>query len=173
MRGDDDEPIFVRSKWGTNRYVYSTRNPVGRWLIFGTVVLVLGMIWQLFAGSRWSEGELRAGVHKAAEALEAKPQQVGFVNTYDSLIREAIRNSGEAPSSGGGFKVTPVPDESGSGSGGESGTDRAASGTSDFEITSEDVSSVYCLRVSPPEPDKVADHGEITLSVTVEENRCG
>ncbi|MEW1723318.1 hypothetical protein [Streptomyces sp. NPDC093109] len=167
MRGDDDEPIFVRSRWGTNRYVYNTRSPVARWLIFGTVVLAFGMIWHLFASSKWSEGELRAGVHKAAEALEAKPQQVGFVNTYASLIREAIRDSGEAPSSGGGFEVEPV-----RGIRDGSGTAGAASGTSDFEVTSEDVSSVYCLRVSPPEPDKVEDHGAITLSVTVEENRC-
>ncbi|MFD3817275.1 hypothetical protein ACFWRZ_19615 [Streptomyces rubiginosohelvolus] len=33
-RGQDgDEPIFIRSNWGTSRYVYNPRNPVGMGLI--------------------------------------------------------------------------------------------------------------------------------------------
>ncbi|MFF4095162.1 hypothetical protein ACFYYY_15210 [Streptomyces sp. NPDC001834] len=29
----DDEPVFIRSMWGTSRYVYNYQNPVGRALI--------------------------------------------------------------------------------------------------------------------------------------------
>ncbi|MGW3329757.1 hypothetical protein ACWDF9_04295 [Streptomyces rubiginosohelvolus] len=32
---DGDEPIFIRSNWGTSRYVYNPRNPVGMGLIIG------------------------------------------------------------------------------------------------------------------------------------------
>ncbi|GGT62532.1 hypothetical protein GCM10010207_72530 [Streptomyces atratus] len=42
----DDEPVFIRSKWGTSRYVYNPRNPVGLALIlisllFAVVMLIL------------------------------------------------------------------------------------------------------------------------------------
>lgn len=46
MPFDDDEPVFKRSKWGTNRYEYNPRNPIGFALIilaiaFASVVLLL------------------------------------------------------------------------------------------------------------------------------------
>ncbi|MGW5093851.1 hypothetical protein ACWEQ1_12445 [Streptomyces nodosus] len=46
MHDDDREPVFKRSEWGTNRYVYNHRNPVGRALIvlslgFAALVLLL------------------------------------------------------------------------------------------------------------------------------------
>jgi hypothetical protein len=42
----DDEPVFIRSKWGTSRYVYNPRNPVGLALIllsllFAVVMMIL------------------------------------------------------------------------------------------------------------------------------------
>ncbi|MFE5096726.1 hypothetical protein ACFRCI_42090 [Streptomyces sp. NPDC056638] len=42
----DDEPVFIRSKWGTSRYVYNPRNPIGLALIvisllFAVVMLIL------------------------------------------------------------------------------------------------------------------------------------
>lgn len=36
----DDEPVFKRSKWGTNRYSYNPRNPVGLALIIITLLFV-------------------------------------------------------------------------------------------------------------------------------------
>lgn len=39
MSFDDDEPVFKRSKWGTNRYEYNPANPVGAVLIGLTVIL--------------------------------------------------------------------------------------------------------------------------------------
>ncbi|WP_097258971.1 hypothetical protein [Streptomyces sp. Ag109_G2-15] len=46
MRFDDNEPAFKRSKWGTNRYEYNPRNPMGFTLIvvaigFAVVMLLL------------------------------------------------------------------------------------------------------------------------------------
>ncbi|WP_030771846.1 MULTISPECIES: hypothetical protein [unclassified Streptomyces] len=42
----DDEPVFKRSKWGTNRYYYNPRNPIGLALIvitllFGAIIMIL------------------------------------------------------------------------------------------------------------------------------------
>ncbi|MCX4807709.1 hypothetical protein OG594_39985 [Streptomyces sp. NBC_01214] len=36
----DDEPVFKRSKWGTNRYYYNPDNPVGLALIVITLLFV-------------------------------------------------------------------------------------------------------------------------------------
>lgn len=44
MRFDEQEPVFKRSKWGTSRYVYNSRNPLGFALIVLTVVLVAVML---------------------------------------------------------------------------------------------------------------------------------
>ncbi|MFD7337134.1 hypothetical protein ACFV98_14155 [Streptomyces violascens] len=41
MRDGDDEPVFRKSRFGTNRYEYNPANPVGRVLI---VVTVIGVI---------------------------------------------------------------------------------------------------------------------------------
>ncbi|MFF2652144.1 hypothetical protein [Streptomyces sp. NPDC058045] len=43
---DDDEPVFKRNRWGTNRYEFNPRNPVGCALIvlvlvFAAVMLLL------------------------------------------------------------------------------------------------------------------------------------
>ncbi|MFG2620458.1 hypothetical protein ACGFXC_22875 [Streptomyces sp. NPDC048507] len=35
----DDEPVFKRSQWGTNRYYYNPRNPVGLTLIIVSLLL--------------------------------------------------------------------------------------------------------------------------------------
>ncbi|WP_328299212.1 hypothetical protein OG389_16325 [Streptomyces sp. NBC_00435] len=55
----DDEPVFKRSKWGTNRYSYNPRNPVG---------LVLIVITLLFAGTMLILMANRAGPFAARPA---------------------------------------------------------------------------------------------------------
>jgi len=42
---DDDEPVFKKSTWGTNRYVYNPNNPIGLALIILSVVFALMMIF--------------------------------------------------------------------------------------------------------------------------------
>ncbi|MFI6288118.1 hypothetical protein ACIBCM_25795 [Streptomyces sp. NPDC051018] len=41
---DDDEPVFRRSRWGTNRYVYNSRNPLGRALIVAAVLALVALM---------------------------------------------------------------------------------------------------------------------------------
>ncbi|WP_327381768.1 MULTISPECIES: hypothetical protein [unclassified Streptomyces] len=52
---DDDEPVFKRSKWGTNRYYCNPRNPLG---------LTLIVISLLFAGTALILMANRAGPFK-------------------------------------------------------------------------------------------------------------
>ncbi|MFJ3877149.1 hypothetical protein ACIPW5_06795 [Streptomyces sp. NPDC090077] len=44
----DDEPVFIRSRWGTSRYTYNPRNPVGLALIIITL-LFAGVMMILMA----------------------------------------------------------------------------------------------------------------------------
>ncbi|PWK65145.1 hypothetical protein BCL76_113132 [Streptomyces sp. CG 926] len=55
----DNEPVFRRSKWGTNRYYYNPRNPVG---------LALIVITLLFVGTMMILMANRAGPFKPAPA---------------------------------------------------------------------------------------------------------
>ncbi|WP_415952801.1 hypothetical protein [Streptomyces sp. KLOTTS4A1] len=48
MHFDDNEPVFKRSKWGTSRYEYNPRNPVGLVLIIISAV-VAGVMMLLMA----------------------------------------------------------------------------------------------------------------------------
>ncbi|MFC9408898.1 hypothetical protein ACFRAA_13515 [[Kitasatospora] papulosa] len=165
MRRDhDDEPVFRRSEWGTTRYVYNPRNPIGLGLIIGSLVFAVVALYSLHASSSWSEGELRDAVHSAARTLEAEDQTfASWTGGYRSMIRDAIEDSGEGPSSGGPVSVSEVDDT----------YDRdAPDGVDRFEVGSEDVDTVYCVGVSPPEPEPTLDKVELDLAVSVDEGRC-
>ncbi|MEU9125496.1 hypothetical protein AB0C96_37670 [Streptomyces sp. NPDC048506] len=41
---NDDEPVFKRSTWGTNRYVYNPNNPVGLALIVISLIFAVMMM---------------------------------------------------------------------------------------------------------------------------------
>ncbi|MFI5831392.1 hypothetical protein ACIA6C_29745 [Streptomyces sp. NPDC051578] len=47
---DDDEPVFKRSQWGTNRYYYNPRNPVGLALI--VISLLFAATMMIFMANR-------------------------------------------------------------------------------------------------------------------------
>ncbi|MEU6944912.1 MULTISPECIES: hypothetical protein [unclassified Streptomyces] len=40
----DDEPVFKKSSWGTNRYTYNPRNPIGLGLIIASSVFAILML---------------------------------------------------------------------------------------------------------------------------------
>ncbi|MFG3497230.1 hypothetical protein [Streptomyces sp. NPDC047928] len=169
MSGDHhDEPVFVRSNWGTNRYVYNTRNPVGLALTVGALLFAGGGMYTLHDSSRWSEGELRDAVHAAARSLEAEPRVTYLHYGYDDMIEEAIEAAGEGPSNGWGLSVS---------------RDRWAeeAGPDRFDITTSDTKAAYCMTVAPPEPDHLATYPStapgaprtpVDLTVEVAEGSC-
>lgn len=162
----EEEPVFIRS-WGTGRWAYNSKNPVGRALIIGSLLIAAGLMYHFFDGSQWSEGELRRAVHGAARALEDEPQTLSLYSDYEALIREAVDATGEGPEHGL-VEVERVTDWSGPG-------DAAAgdaSGTDDFEISSDDVADAYCMRIAPHEPEAAMKSVTVDLTVTVEEGPC-
>ncbi|MEV8001381.1 hypothetical protein AB0P10_01750 [Streptomyces parvus] len=160
---DGDEPIFIRSNWGTSRYVYNPRNPVGAGLIIGSLLFAAIFMYSLHASSSWSEGELRDAVNVAVRDLEASPQTLGaWTGDYDSMIRDALEKSGKGPSTGG-LRVEDADDP----------YDKDADPAVDlFEVTAEDVDTTFCLSVSPPEPEPRMTSVEVSLSIAVEEGGC-
>ncbi|MGW4160294.1 hypothetical protein [Streptomyces sp. NPDC004788] len=42
--GRDHEPVFKKSRWGTNRYTYNPDNPIGLALIIGSVLFAVLML---------------------------------------------------------------------------------------------------------------------------------
>jgi hypothetical protein len=44
VRFDENEPVFKRSKWGTNRYEYNPNNPAGLALIVLSVAVATVML---------------------------------------------------------------------------------------------------------------------------------
>ncbi|MFD4869394.1 hypothetical protein [Streptomyces sp. NPDC058412] len=62
--GHDDEPVFKRSQWGTNRYYYNPQNPVG---------LALIVITLLFAGTMMILMANRAGPFKPSPTPATTP----------------------------------------------------------------------------------------------------
>ncbi|MEW2633878.1 hypothetical protein AB0903_20030 [Streptomyces sp. NPDC048389] len=153
------EPVFVRSKWGTSRYVYNPNSPVGMALIVGSLLFAAVGLFSLHDSSSWSEGELHDAVHSAAESLDARPQRVGgFRGSYEELIADAIENSGEGPE----FAMVGVSPRSDTKD--DTSVDR-------FEITTDDVDDSYCMSVSPPEPDTFTSV-TVTLGVSVEAGDC-
>ncbi|MFD4336201.1 hypothetical protein ACFWPP_03150 [Streptomyces anulatus] len=160
----DDEPIFVRSNWGTSRYVYNPNHPIGVALIIGSLLFAAGGMYYLFSSSSWSEGELRDAVHTAVRDLESEPHTFSsWTGGYDRLIRDALEGSGEGPSNGGMVYVDEANDP----------YDEDADPSVDlFEVTAKDVDAAFCLSVSPPEPESALESITVSLSVTVEEGRC-
>jgi hypothetical protein len=122
-----EEPVFVRSKWGTNRYVYNVNNPVGRALIVLALLIAGGVLFGLHAESTWSEGELRDAVRKGVADLEGRRHFTSLDDDHGSLITEAIRETGIGPRYG----VDARKEESGQ-----------------YTVSTKDTETEYCVRVT-------------------------
>jgi hypothetical protein len=143
--------------------VYNRNNPVGRALIVLTLVAVAGFLYYLFDRSQWSESEWRDAVQKAADALEATPQTLRGYTRYEDLIQEAVQATGKGPEHSL-IHVEAITD-SGAAAGNAVGTNRRASGT--YAISTTDVHTIYCMRVSPPQPTTAMSTRVVTLRVQV------
>ncbi|MFC9731622.1 hypothetical protein [Streptomyces roseolus] len=149
MTQSDREPVFVRR----GRWVYNTRSPVARVLMFATAVGLVGLYLYASDNGQWSESELRDAVHEAARDLEAQPRKVYFGD--ESLLRDALTATEEGP--GADLVIKPA--------------DEGASDS--FEIGAAFVSETYCMRLSPPEPPRAGGRTEtVSLTVRVTQGPC-
>ncbi|MEE1942628.1 hypothetical protein V1L54_25025 [Streptomyces sp. TRM 70361] len=167
---DDHEPVFVRSPWGTNRYVCNPRNPAGMTLIVLSLCLAAGFLHHLSDSSAWTEDELREAAHEAtgvlAEEPHSFPSHLGHAEWLEERVEEAVDEAGGlnvAP----GLRVEP------------------AEQFGHHRITTTDTRAVFCLRVelsaADPEEDSDAGHGTVSgerpvprydLTATAAEGGC-
>ncbi|WP_406529252.1 hypothetical protein [Streptomyces sp. I8-5] len=122
-----EEPVFIRSKLGTSRYVYNHRNPVGLALIILTPLVALGVLFGMQAESTWSEGELRDAVRKGVRDLSGKRHYTSLEGNHGYLIAEAIREGGIGPGRG-----VDTREEEGGG----------------YTVSTEDTETEYCVRIT-------------------------
>lgn len=98
---DDHEPIFVRSRWGTSRYVYNPHNTIGRALIVGSLVSALGGMYLLtdppaFLGGAkaWSADGLRTALTDASAEMADEARFGPGEATYEMLLRDRVAGHG-------------------------------------------------------------------------------
>ncbi|MER7000626.1 hypothetical protein [Streptomyces sp. NPDC000410] len=148
-----DEPFLIRSKWGTNRYVYNHRNPAGLALIIITPLIVIAGLWAMRESSEWSEGELRSAVRQAATALSERPHYGSEELGWEGIIRDAVSETGEGPDYGGVH------------------ADRDGS---DYTVSGDGTNAKFCMRVTatPKGEQVLPGHGEYVMSVLVDDGPC-
>jgi hypothetical protein len=143
------EPVLVKSKWGTNRYVYNTNNPVALALIFVTLIVAAGVVYYLWTDSRWSEAELREATHKAASALEKDPPVHNEWLGYEMFISDAIHQTGVGPSTGA--VVHPE-----------------GHGSDNYTITGTGTDAAFCMHLT-----EIPSGNETRLTIKVTNGACG
>ncbi|ATW52255.1 hypothetical protein [Streptomyces peucetius] len=153
---NEHEPVFVRSTWGTNRYVYNPNNPAGLALIVLSLLFAAGAMYSLQSSSEWSDGELRQAVRQAAGTLDAAPtyksEWTDHVD-YSQHIEDAIEKTGKGPSFG--IQVSQTVD-----------------GGNVYEITADGTDAAHCMTITEvPEP-LVNHYRTVHLAVSVEDRAC-
>ncbi|WOX23628.1 hypothetical protein [Streptomyces solicathayae] len=154
MEPSSDEPVFVRSKWGTGRYVYNHRSPVGLALIVITPLLAFGAIFAVEAGSTWSDGELRDGVQEANRRLDGGVHDPYVHFSIDAHIRDAIEETGAGP---------------------DLGVDVSKYSDGRYEISTDDTTAKFCMtvRTTSLEADPVSPvYAKQLLDTSVTEGPC-
>lgn len=147
--------------------MYNARNPIGLALIVISVVVAAGYMYYLFDGSRWSESEWRDAVHEAARDLESEPQALSGGARYEYWIEDAIKATGVGPEHAL-IRVDAVQESDAAVDGGPT-TDR---GHDAFEVSTDDLETTYCVRVSPPLPRSSMSTRTVSLQVDVREGPC-
>lgn len=151
--------------WGTSRYVYNHRNPLGLALIVLVPLIAVGGYLHLQASSTWSRDELRAAVRGAAASMEREPHVSSSSLGYGRVIEEAVDAEEQGPPHGG-FRVHDLRERSQ-----DTGVDPGAGG--DYEVTSKDAGA-FCLHIeetrTPESADAVVPWAR--LVVTVDERAC-
>ncbi|WP_031087323.1 hypothetical protein [Streptomyces sp. NRRL WC-3549] len=162
---DDADRVFVRSKWGTNRYVYNPRNPVGRALIAGSLLFAAGSMYVLYhpdlfePSHDWKTGELRDAVTTATAELsrDAEFGPGGGSGSYDDILRAHIAKAADRPSDGMSVALASAPAVSAAFTGGE---EQAV-----YTVTAEGTDAAFCLDVHAVTREGGWRYASVSISV--------
>lgn len=165
----DDNRVFIRSRWGTNRYVYNVRNPVGLALTIGSLLAAAGFVFwmghpDLFKGG-WSGDELRSGVRGAtAELSRDKLLGPGSIG-YEDVIAQKITEHGPGPADAVTVTATSSALPADMGKGGPE--------DADYTVTARGTDTAFCLHVDALRKPEAAGYAGVTFKVADGACRAG
>ncbi|MCF3179535.1 hypothetical protein IPZ70_06180 [Streptomyces polychromogenes] len=149
----EEEPGGPRFTWG---YFPGRRRNLPTALVIGVLAFEGAATWYLQESESWSEGEVRDAVKSAAHTLDGTAHRPATYARYAELIDQAIKASGDGPSSGLRIEHRYV---------GSTDADH-------FELAPGGGGPVYCMTIRPKERIGPWEEGTDRLSVTAEAGSC-
>ncbi|MEU6660475.1 hypothetical protein [Streptomyces sp. NPDC046821] len=158
-----DDRVFVRSKWGTSRYVYNADNPIGMALIIGSLLFAAaGMYWlyhpDLFE-SGWKGDDLRKGVSGATAELSAEKRSGPGGDSYlfADILKQDIVEHGQGPADA--LKVT-LASEPAQWDVLKGGLQKAS-----YSVSARGTDTAFCLHVSAMAKAKSIDYDYVNFTI--------
>ncbi|MFI7245068.1 hypothetical protein [Streptomyces qinglanensis] len=176
VHDEDSEKVFLRSKWGTGRYVYNPYNPVGRMLIVLSLVIggvvLYGYSRSGFLGpsASWEAEDLRLAVIDASEELSGASQfgPASGGGMYPEILRSHIAENGPVPAQESLYEEALVvelasdPPRDGMLKG---GAEIAA-----YNVTASGTDAAFCLNVHAERQRRHVHYD--TVSIDMDEHAC-
>ncbi|MGW6397315.1 hypothetical protein [Streptomyces sp. NPDC055134] len=164
----DDDRVFVRSTWGTNRYVYNPRNPVGRVLIVGSLLFAAGALYalyqpDLFRGG-WESDDLGTAVTGATTKLSQEKQfgPGSAAGLFPDIVKQEIARHGHGPEDA--LTVTLASDTP------ESTLYEGGPEDADYSVTARGTDTAFCLHVHAVQRPKATGYDAVDF--TVDDGSC-
>ena len=160
---DDADRVFIRSKWGSNRYVYNPHNPVGRVLIVGSLLFAVGSMYLLYhprllsGSNNWDGGELRSAVTAATAELSREAEfGPGMINYQDILVA-SIASHGDSSQDALTVMLASEPPESALFTG---GVEQA-----EYTVTADGTDTAFCLNVYAMKRKLAVGYDSVTIYI--------
>lgn len=160
---DDADRIFIRSKWGTNRYVYNPHNPVGRALIVGSLLFTVGGMYLLYhpgllsSSDDWDGGELRSAVTAATAELSSEAEFGPGTINYQDILQAAIARHGRSSQDAPTVTLASEPPESALFGG---GVEQA-----EYTVAAEGTDTAFCLNVYAVKRKLAVGYDSVTIYI--------
>ncbi|MEU9126155.1 hypothetical protein AB0C96_41205 [Streptomyces sp. NPDC048506] len=161
---DDADRIFVRSRWGTNRYVYNPHNPIGCALVVGSLLFAAGGMYLLkhdpglLSGTEdWDGGQLRSAASAATVELSNDAEFGPGTINYPDILRAAIAKHGHGSKDALTVTLASETPESAVFYG---GTEKA-----DYSVTAHGTDTAFCLGVRATMRRQATHYDSVAISV--------
>jgi hypothetical protein len=160
---DDADRIFIRSTWGTNRYVYNPHNPVGRALIIGSLLFAVGGMYLLYhpgllgGSGNWDGGELRSAVTEATAELSSEAQFGPGSIGYGDILQARIAEKGHSSQDALTVTLASEPPDSAVLNGGAE--------QADYTVTADGTDTAFCVEVYAMKRKQAMGYDFVTTSI--------
>ncbi|SHN08045.1 hypothetical protein [Streptomyces yunnanensis] len=161
---EDADRIFIRGRWGTNRYVYNPRNPIGRALIVGSLLFAVCGVFllkynpELLSGTDgWDGDELRSAVSVATTELAREAEFGPGTINYEDILQAHIAKHGRSSKEALTIALASEPPRSALYYG---GTEHAY-----YSVTAKGTGTAFCLNVHATMRKMAMKYDSVIISV--------